>query len=251
MDQKKTLKNIGLSDAESRVYLACLELGEALHSTLAKRAGVKRATLYYDVLPKLLEKGLISQTIKGKRKYLVAEDPQEFFESKKLQLEEVEELIPQLRSLLATASSKPTLLLYQGIEGIKKVWLDHLIQKQPILEFVGIEGIHPELQTYLKQSYIWKRAEKKIPVKMLVSGPTAAGIFNVRSDSYELREVRNIDGTVFPIPLSCDIYGDNVSFTLHRKDSEPVGLIIRSTEIAEMMRSVFNAIWQGAKENLK
>ncbi len=248
MEQEKTLTNMGLSMAESRVYMASLELGEALHSTLAKRAGIKRATLYYDVLPKLLEKGLITEAVKGKRKYLAAQDLQIFLEVKKVQLEEVEKLLPQLRSLLATANSKPKLLLYEGIEGIKKVWFDHLIQKQPILEFVGIEDIHPELQKYLKEHYIWERAKRKIPVKMLISGPTIAGIFKVKSDSYELREVRNIDGSLFPIPLSCDVYGDNVSFTLHRKDSEPVGLIIRSKEIADMMRSVFTAIWQNAKE---
>ena len=118
--------------------MAAVELGEALHSTLAERAGLKRATLYYDVLPNLLAKGLITETIRGKRKYLVAQDIQPFLVSKKLQLEEVERLVPQLRSLLATATSKPRLLLYEGVEGIKKVWFDHLVQKQPILELVGI-----------------------------------------------------------------------------------------------------------------
>lgn len=244
MEHEKTLENIGLSPNESRVYLAALELGETLHSALAKKAGIKRATLYYDALPKLLEKGLITETIKGKRKYLTAKDIDTFLESKKAQLAEVERLMPQLRTLLASANTKPALLLFEGIEGIKKVWLDHLVQRQPILEFVGIEDIHPELQKYLKHYYIWERAKRKIPVQMLVSGTTVAGIFNVKSDSHEMREVKNINGAMFPIPLSCDIYGDNVSFTLHRKDSEPVGLIIRSKEIAVTMRSLFTFIWE-------
>ena len=135
------------------------------------------------------------------------------------------------------------LLLYEGLEGIKKVWFDHLTQKESILEFVGIEDMHPTLQKYLKQFYIWERAKRKIPVKMLISGTTVAGIFDVQTDLYELREVKNIKGNIFPVPLSCDIYGDNVSFTLHRKDSEPVGLIIRSKEIATAMRSLFTIIW--------
>ena len=78
---------------------------------------------------------------------------------------------------------------------------------------------------------------------MLISGTTIAGIFNVKTDALEMREVKTIEGELFPIPLSCDIYGDNVSFTLHRKDSEPVGLIIRSKEIATTMRSLFTLIW--------
>ena len=246
MNYKETLINSGLSETESRVYLAALELGPSLHKTLADKANIKRPTLYYEVLPSLLEKGLLTEAIKGKRKYLAAQDIQPFLESKKYQLGEVEKLLPQLRALLSTATSKPQLLLYEGIDGIKKVWFDHLIQKQPILEFVGIENIHPELEKYLKNYYILERIKRKISEKMLVSGPTAAGIFKVKTDAYQLREVKNIDKNLFPIPLSCDIYGDNVSFTLHKKDSEPIGLIIRSKEVSITMRSLFNLIWEKA-----
>jgi len=248
MDYQKTLTNSGLSQNEAKVYLAALELGETLYAPLAEKAGVKRATLYYDVLPNLIERGLIVQEIKGKRKYLIAQDPASYLESRKTQLEELERNVPHLRALLSSAKSKPTVLLFEGIDGIKKVWQDHLTQKEPILEFVGIENIHPELQKYLKEHYIWKRAEKKIPVQMLISGPTIAGVFDVKSDRYELRQVKRIDGSHFPIPLSCDIYGDNVSFTLHREDSEPVGLIIRSKEIATTMRSLFSIVWAQANE---
>jgi sugar-specific transcriptional regulator TrmB len=198
------------------------------------------------VLPNLLEMGLLSETIKGKRKYLLANDIEPFLQTKRLQLEQAQNLIPELRTLLATATSKPQLLFFEGVEGIKKVWFDHLVQKQALLEFVGIENIHPDLQKYLKNYYILERVKRKIPEKMLISGPSKAGIFKVKTDPYELREVKTLDKKLSPIPLSCDIYGDNVSFTLHRNDSEPIGLIIRSEEIATTMRSLFNFIWEKA-----
>lgn len=246
MEQSEILENIGLSAIESRVYLAALELGESLHATLAEKAGIKRPTLYYEILPNLIQQGLITESVKGKRKYLVAQDIQPLLENKKMQLERAEILVPQLRALLATASSKPKLLLYEGVEGIKKVYFDHLIQRQSILELVGIEDIHPNLQRYIKNYYIIERSKRRIPLKMLISGPTVAGIFKVKSDPYELREVKTIDGKIFPVPLSCDIYGDNVSFTLHRKDSEPIGLIIRSEEVATTMKSIFDFMWDKA-----
>ena len=246
MENAKVLGNIGLSETESRVYLAALELGESLRKTLADKASIKRPTLYYEVLPSLLGKGLLTETVRGKRRYLVAQDIQPFLEAKRLQIEEAEQLIPQLRALLATASTRPKLLLFEGVEGIKKVWFDHLVQRKPILELVGIEDIHPELQNYLRKYYILERVKRKIPEKMLISGPTVAGIFHVKSDPYELREVKTIDKSLFPVPLSCDIYGDNVSFTLHRKGSEMIGLIIRSKEIATTMRSIFDYVWQTA-----
>src|SRR3990167_9035719 len=120
MENTKILGNIGLSDTESRVYLAALELGESLRKTLADKAGIKRPTLYYEVLPSLLGKGLLTETVRGKRRYLVAQDIQPFLETKRFQIEEAEQLIPQLRALPATASTRPKLLLFEGVEGIKK-----------------------------------------------------------------------------------------------------------------------------------
>lgn len=251
MESVEAFANLGFSEKETKVYLAALELGEALHKTLADKAGIKRPTLYYQVLPQLKKKGLLSETVKGKRRYIVAQDIQPYLDNKKNQLEKFEDLIPQLRVMLASATSKPKLLFYEGVEGIKKVWFDHLREKHSILEIVGIEDIHPELQKYLKTYYILERAKRKISEKMLISGPTVTGVFNVKSDPYELREVKTIDGKIFPIPLSCDIYGDNVSFTLHRKGSEPIGLIVRSKEIATTMRSLFNFIWKSIAKPLR
>src|SRR3989344_2122316 len=245
MNNQKTLENIGLSKAETKVYLASLEFGESLHKTLAERAGIKRPTLY-EILPKLLEKGLLKETIKGKRKYIVAEDISFYLEEKKGQLDEVQEIVPELRMLLSTAKSKPSIFLYEGVEGIKKVYHDHLLQRKPILEFVGIENIHPELQKYISNYYIPERARRKIDLKMLISGPTKADIFNVRSNSLERREVKTINDESFQIPLGLDIYGDNISITLHRKNSEMIGLIIRSKEIATMMHSIFEFICKQA-----
>ena len=250
MDTEKMalLKELGLSQNEAKVYLAAIELGPSLHKTLADKAGVKRPTLYYEALPLLVEKGLLVETVRGKRKYLVPQDLQPYLESRKQLLEKAGELVPQLRTLLAAATTKPVLILYEGVEGIKKVYADHLAQREPILELVGIENIRPELQIYIQKYYIPERTRRRIPLRMLISGPTAAGIFKVKSEKYELREARTLDGKLLPIPLGCNVYGDTVSLTLHREDSEPVGLIIRSQEIATALRSIFEFLWSGAKE---
>ncbi len=239
---KELLENLGLTKIESQIYLASIELGESLHKQLAEKAGIKRPTLYEN-LPTLFKKGLISKTVKGKRILLVAEDPQKFYEAKKSQLEIFQNQIPLLQALMLTAKSKPKISIYEGIEGIKKIYKDHIEQAQSILEIVGIEKIHPEIAKYIKKDYVWARVRKKISLKMLISGPTVAGIFKMESDPFELREVKNIDGKNFPIPLGLNIYGNNISFAVYREDSEPIGLIVRSKEIATTLKSLFNFIW--------
>jgi HTH-type transcriptional regulator, sugar sensing transcriptional regulator len=243
MNIENLLANLGLSEAECKIYLAALELGKSLPKHLAEKANIKRPTLY-EVLPHLFEQGLLTETMVGKRRYLVAEDPQTFLEKKQSDLAQVEQLVPQLRMLLATATNKPKIIFYEGVEGIKKIYLDNLHEKQSLIEFVGIEKIQPEIEQYIDQYYVPYRIKYRIPIKMLISGSGQLGIWNLKNDPAFLREVKTIPKDLFPIPLDCFIYGDNISFALYRKDSEPIGVIIRSNEIATTLRSVFNFMWE-------
>ena len=62
------LKNLGLSDKESKIYLACIELGSSVVSNISKHAGVNRVTTY-DILDKLIQKGFVNYLTKNKLKY--------------------------------------------------------------------------------------------------------------------------------------------------------------------------------------
>jgi sugar-specific transcriptional regulator TrmB len=242
MRLEQILENLGLSEAEAIVYRAALELGQALPKHVAEKAGVKRPTLY-KLLPGLLEKGLLSETVAGKRRLLVAEDPAVYFEQKQAELEQMEQVLPQLRSLLATASAKPKITFYQGIEGLKKVYMDNLRQRGEILEFLTLEKIHPEMEFKFANYYIPQRIKRRIPIKIILSGPPKSKSIHLKTDPYAFREVKLVDSKLFPVPLDAYIYGDNVSMLLYRSDSEPLGLIIRSKEIATFMRSLFHLIW--------
>lgn len=247
MIDKEIMAGLGLTNVESAIYLAALELGESLPKHLAEKAGVKRPMLY-KVLPDLFEKGLLSQTVKGKRRYLVAEDPEVLVEKKQSELKLLEEKLPELRLLLRTATSKPKIVFYEGIEGLKKLYMDNLRERKPILEFVSLGKIHPEIEFHSKNYYIPARINRNIPIRIIVSGETESKSLRLKTDPYALREVKTINKNKFPIPLDCYIYGDNASFALYRTDSEPIGVIIRSKEIARTMRSLFEFVWEKEKK---
>lgn len=243
MEKQELLSQFGLSKEESSIYIAALELGESLPSHLAEKAGVKRPMLY-KLMPSLFSKGLLTQTVKGKRRYIIAEEPQLLMEKKQAELKMLEEKIPELQLLLRTAKIKPHIVFYEGVEGLKKVYMDSLQGKQPILNFVGLENIHPEVDLYVKNYYIPQRVNRRIPIRVVASGETTTQQIKLKTDPYALRELKIINKEKFPIPLDGYIYGDNISFILIRKDSEPIGVIIRSKEIATSMRSLFELIWQ-------
>src|SRR3990167_4868713 len=71
----KELQDIGLSEKESRVYLAALELGRATADQLAKQAKIKRPTTYVQ-LESLMKMGLMSTYEEDKKAYFAPESPE-------------------------------------------------------------------------------------------------------------------------------------------------------------------------------
>ncbi len=243
----RLLKNLGLNEAETRVYVSALELGKALPLHLARQAHVKRPMLY-KILPSLLEKGLLSETMRGKRRYLVAEDPEKFVERKKQDIFLLEQSLPQLRSIMNSAGVRPAISVYEGIEGVKKIYTDVLKTKDSnVLNFMNLERIHPDIEKYAAEYFIPERIRKKISLKVLLSGSIKHGKIHLFSDRRDYREVRVVSDKNFPILLDGFIYGSSTAFALYRQDSEPMGVIIHSPEITTSVQSLFDLAWQTAE----
>ena len=74
MAEKEILQELGLSEAEAKVYLALLETGSTLAGQIIKKTGLHRGTTY-QILQRLKEKGLVSSIIKGKKQYFEPASP--------------------------------------------------------------------------------------------------------------------------------------------------------------------------------
>lgn len=243
-DLQKTFYRLGLTDIEAKIYYAALQLGTTLPKHLAEKAGVKRPTLY-KALPQLLEKGLLSETIIGKRRYLIAEDPEAFIEQKREDITLLEKELPLLRTLISTATIKPKIQVHEGVEGVKKIYANILKTKtQPALNFMNLERIHPNIEKYVAEYFIPERVRRKIKLNILLSGSTKHGKIHLPSDPREYRDIRIVNAQQFPFPLDGFIHDASISFAVYREDSEPIGIIIQSQEISTAMRSLFNLAWQ-------
>src|SRR4030042_3427880 len=91
MDLEK-LKQIGLTEKESKIYLALLELEDALVSEIAEKTKINRSLLY-SILSGLSEKGLVTYILKNNTRYYRAIEPQKI-------LSFIEEKEKTLRSIL-------------------------------------------------------------------------------------------------------------------------------------------------------
>ena len=99
------------------VYLACLELGKAKVSELARKSGVER-TNCYSILDKLISLGLVNAE-QGVRKYFVAETPEKIELVLKERPEQIKHILPELKSIYNVSAHKPKVRFYEGQDQIK------------------------------------------------------------------------------------------------------------------------------------
>ena len=118
----ETLKDLGLSENESRVYLAALSLGPSTIARIAQEAETKRTTVY-PVIQSLERQGLMNVQVRGFKKLYVAEGPQRLEAVMERTKEKFQKSLPGLTALYNLKGSEATLKHYEGLEGVKSAYL--------------------------------------------------------------------------------------------------------------------------------
>ena len=96
------LQQIGLTNAEINVYLALLELGSSTTGPIVEKSKASSSKIY-EILEKLLQKGLVSFVIKNGMKHFEASDPQRLLDylkeketALKTQEQGLQQMLPEL-----------------------------------------------------------------------------------------------------------------------------------------------------------
>lgn len=233
-----TLTGLGLTDKESKVYLACIQLGTAVVSSIAQAAGINRVTTY-DILEKLKQKGLVSYFTKKKIRYFSSTNPETVLEEFEKRTNDLRQSLPKFKRLTGE-TSHPRIRYFEGLEGIKAIYADTLSSKSEILNFSNSHEIRKEWPNY-DQDYVEKRAKKKIHLRG-ISPQDEEGILVQSQDKKYHREMRLLPNDLFPFTNEINIYDDKVAI-ISFKD-ELIGMIIESHEIANSQRAIFNMCWQ-------
>src|SRR4051812_12667076 len=113
---QKIVEGLGLSEAEARVYLACLEIGAGTNTQIARISTLNRIT-NYEILKRLRERGVATEVAAMKVKKFSVMLPDVLIRMSKEKVAAAEEALP---SLLALSSNnvRPKVSFYEGIEGI-------------------------------------------------------------------------------------------------------------------------------------
>ena len=119
----KTLKMVGLSDKEARLYFAALVLGPTKIAALALEAGLKRSSAY-PLVAELVQRGVLNRELQGIKEYLVAAPPEQLNSILEQRKSEFSKLLPELETLYKNTPKRNSIRSFQGLSGVKAAYED-------------------------------------------------------------------------------------------------------------------------------
>jgi len=242
------LENLGLSAEKTTIYLTLLEQGPQTAISLAKLTGIKRTYIYH-LCQELVKENLLKLTAKGRTTYFSPLSPDILLtkaEEKRAQAEtaliSLESLLPDLQSKYRLIDTKPVISYFEGVEGVKKVYLDTLTAKTSILALVETNTVNPEVYEWVTKEYVKNRIKNNISVQAIVTTGDVANSYRAKVEA-ELRETKQISSKDFPFEQEINIYDEKVAIINHRDGQKLLGIIINNASIATTFKSWFNLTW--------
>jgi sugar-specific transcriptional regulator TrmB len=237
------LSDLGYTEKQAVVYVSLLEIGESLPSTIARKSGLKRPTVYV-ILEQLKDRGLVSHSIKKKTTYFNAVDPQLLLEDQKRRFKRLEKSLPEFVGLRQRYAVTPHMSVFEGSEGIINIMEDTLKTEGEIYCWSsGNEAYEQQVFRDYHPRYVEKKNRKGIWIRGLFQYDEV-GVDLKRKGDRDCREVYLIPGDKFPFENEINIYDDKVSIISHK---DQVGVIIQNEAIANTQRSIFEFAFEYAK----
>jgi len=245
---EKLLEDVGLTKGEVRVYLTLLKIGETTTGKIIEEAEISSGKIY-EILDKLIRKGLVGYIVKEKTKYFVASSPNrilDFVKVKEKELkgkeDELRKELPFLLGLRKDSERGHETTLFKGLSGIRTAIfeaLNNINSKNEVLA-MGIVSSKNEKYNILWEGWHSLRVKRKIVCRAIFSdrGSGYYGTFK----KMNWTKVRVLKGVT---PSAIDVIGNSVLIFTYGE--EPSCLVIKNSEVAGSFRVFFETMWKVAK----
>ncbi|MFH1972640.1 MAG: helix-turn-helix domain-containing protein [archaeon] len=247
---KEKLQELGLTQGEAKVYEALLVLGPSTVGPIVKKSSVAYSNIY-EILNRLLDKGLVSFIVKEKTKYFQAEDINRINDYLIAQEKELNarkqtfnELQPKLEKLKGADKKKEEAEVFIGEKGLmtayEKLMKGSNKKDQGYFFYVhDVEYYERAEKFYIKSWHILREYKNKWK-------GISTEDFKKTKLAKKYPPFVNQRYVSFPVPSNIDFIGDKVLITTWKEN--PVGILIHSKEIVESYKSYFDSVWKLAKK---
>ncbi len=228
----------GLTANEAKVYLAMLRIGSASVNEISRKAGVHRVNAY-DIIERLVQKGLVSSVVEGAKKFYEPSSPHKILEMLHERQEHVKTVMPELVLDYNMRKEKQDVFVFKGAEGVMSAYGMMLEQEKDIYALGG-QGLN---RKYLKHRHI------KFDKARLKKGMHVYGLYyesargkKISTQKWTIKYLPN----KFKSPVMVDVCGDLVVILLATTDI--MAIVIQNKEVADGYRKHFKFMWEFAKK---
>ena len=238
MDNIKThLHEVGMTENESKIYIALLELGPSNAGLISRKTGLHRRVVY-DTIEMLIKKGLIGYILKNNKRLFQASNPEKILENIKEKENSIQEILPEMLSLYGQTKEKEETNFYKGKNGLKTVFEDQLASKSEI-KILGASSLAYEVLQFYFKWFDEKRVKSRIKTKIIFNKTN-------KKPKIPLSEIRYLPEK-YSSPLAINIYGDKVAIILWSKEN-PLAILIKNKEITKGYEKYFELMWKIARK---
>ena len=249
-DQLETsvLRDIGLTNAQIKIYLTLLEFGNSKAGKLIKKSELQ-SSVVYNALSNLIEHGLVSFVKKDNVKFYNATNPENlvlFIEDKR---NKIKELVPKLIKKKEEAYKlEQDARVYIGWKGVYHAYnkiLDILPKGEEYIAFgAGFQEQHNEETVNFFKEFRKKRSIMKYDIKLILNESARKQYENYGwYKEFGLPSRKFVPGFA---PIGLTIFGNYVLQVAF--GDEPIAVLMHSRLIADAHRRSFYAMWKIAKE---
>jgi len=233
---------LGFSDNRRAVYLALLDLGECAAAAVARRAGLKRTTVY-ELLEGLVADGLAHEGRRGSRRSFSPADPRALHGLLRRREKALGELLPLLLARGAGASAKPRLQYFAGLEGVRRV--NEMLLEGGVREYRYFGSVR-EMVDLLGESWLRQFVRRRVALGIRSRAIRArsrevAGLPWMKEGARYLREVRTLPRPAVGELASLYLLPDRILVSAGRK--ECYGMVVESRDLAGILGLLWDSIW--------
>ena len=246
------LEEIGVTQNETKVYLALNELGTSTISPIVEKAGISNSKIYI-ILDKLIKKGLVSHIKINKINNYKTSQPErilDFLDDKKKNIEnqekKIKEILPKLLSGQNLNLKDREVEVFEGFNGLKSARERalNMLKKNDEMLILGASKFSTSQYEYYWENYHKRRISKGINCRFLMYEETKDNVGKKR-EKWKLTKVKYLKESVVN-PIRIDIYLDYVDIAIDA--IAPFVISIKSKEVSDSFRNYFGALWEVARK---
>jgi sugar-specific transcriptional regulator TrmB len=239
-----SFERIGLNKNEAIVYIELMKLGQATAGQLIKKTEFHR-NIVYDNLEKLIDKGLVSYILEGKKKIFQVNPPEmltDFLEKQQESLNKKKKIAQELKDEILKhfkiVQTKQEAVIYRGVKGIKLVMKDILETGKNYISFGAPEESNTLMGKTFWKNFSIKQKEKRIYSKLL---------FNLslkywgKQVSHKYNKIKYLENTIEPLTQTI-VYGSKTAVIVWTE--KPIITLINDENVAKSYTDFFDILWK-------